>query len=514
MTILLKNSTVAGVAPLPANLSEGELALNSADGKAFMKLNNGTVKELGGAAAPAPSGGWVRNPSWLPMPETTVAQEEVDILVAVFPDSNYVALTAWNNFTDTMQINWGDGQGQQFEYPGVIYHNYDYNSSTLANTNGSVTFSESASTVNRQAHGYTNGMKISFDTVVTTTGIVPTQFYYVISATTNTFQLSATQGGTAITLTNNGSGTILPYKQAMIKITSVNAGRFIDLVDLSTKHNAAGLGNYSQPWLDIISSARCSTQLIISGGANPSRMLERCNVLKFNGTELSNMFFGASSLQSLSMPDTSTATGWSNNMFYGCSSLQTVPLFNTAGITSMQNMFVGCSSLQTVPQFNTISATNMDSMFNGCSSLQTVPLLNTVNNTQFSYMFYNCTNLQTVPVFNTINSTSFWSMFQGCINLQTVPDINFSAPSMAYPNYVDMFAGCSSLSKIGNGTANFGPKFSFSIANCKFSANALNALYTSLPNVSGQTITVSGNIGTATDNPSIATAKGWTVSGS
>jgi hypothetical protein len=42
---------------------------------------------------------------------------------------------------------------------------------------------------------------------------------------------------------------------------------------------------------------------------------------------------------------------------------------------------------------------------------------------------------------------------------------------------------------------------------------ALNEIFTGLPVVTGQTITVSNNFGTgeAGYNPSIATAKGWTV---
>lgn len=46
------------------------------------------------------------------------------------------------------------------------------------------------------------------------------------------------------------------------------------------------------------------------------------------------------------------------------------------------------------------------------------------------------------------------------------------------------------------------------------SATALNAYYTALPVVAAaQTCTVIGNHGVATDNPAIATAKGWTVTG-
>jgi hypothetical protein len=58
-----------------------------------------------------------------------------------------------------------------------------------------------------------------------------------------------------------------------------------------------------------------------------------------------------------------------------------------------------------------------------------------------------------------------------------------------------------------------GMRFSFSVANCQLSAVALNEIFTGLPVVTGQTITVTGNYGISQGgyNPLIATMKGWTV---
>ena len=69
--------------------------------------------------------------------------------------------------------------------------------------------------------------------------------------------------------------------------------------------------------------------------------------------------------------------------------------------------------------------------------------------------------------------------------------------------------GCSQLAR----AQIFGMRFSFSVASCKLSAVALNEIFTALPTVVGQTITVTGNYGinqTGYDPP-IATAKGWVV---
>jgi hypothetical protein len=73
-----------------------------------------------------------------------------------------------------------------------------------------------------------------------------------------------------------------------------------------------------------------------------------------------------------------------------------------------------------------------------------------------------------------------------------------------------MFAGCTSLAK----GRLAGTTRSISYANLMLSASALNDIYTGLGTAAGaQTIDVTGNWGTATDDPSIATAKGWTVTG-
>jgi hypothetical protein len=70
-----------------------------------------------------------------------------------------------------------------------------------------------------------------------------------------------------------------------------------------------------------------------------------------------------------------------------------------------------------------------------------------------------------------------------------------------------MFINCRSLSK----GAMSGTKETISYSACKLSGTELDAIYTNLATVTSKTITVSNNWGTATDTPSIATAKGWTV---
>ena len=43
-----KRSSTAGAVPTAGQLQDGELAINTADGKAFMKRDDGAVVEIGG----------------------------------------------------------------------------------------------------------------------------------------------------------------------------------------------------------------------------------------------------------------------------------------------------------------------------------------------------------------------------------------------------------------------------------------------------------------------------------
>lgn len=271
---------------------------------------------------------------------------------------------------------------------------------------------------------------------------------------------------------------------------------------------------------------------------NMASMFSGCRSIKtvplfntVNVTNMSSMFLNCSSLVSVPLFDTGAVTNMSG-MFSGCTALQSVPLLNTAAVTNMSNMFNGCSSLRSIPLFNTASVINMALMFNGCTSLlsvppfntpslagtiqgmfanclslKNVPLFNTAAVTNMNSMFSGCSGLQNIPLFNTGSVTAMSAMFGNCVSLQSVPAINTS--SVSSPLNTPQFANLPSLSRIEA----TGIRFTFSVANCKLSAAALDEIYTNLPTVTGQTITVTGNWGTAGDNTSIATAKGWTVTG-
>jgi surface protein len=597
---------------------------------------------------------WVRNPSW-PACEANSGDNRVRGLYAVWPSgANFIAMTVSAAYT----VDYGDGTTTNYTSGSTAYYEYTYSDTDLVGTEAPVTFTDSGDLVTRTAHGYSDNMQVRFFNITSTTGISNGQFYYVINATANTFQVSATFGGTAVALTTDGTGQLLPYRIATVTITP-QAANNLTSVNLFVKHNQSGLvSGYSTGWLDLAYAASTITTLILGNSSttikndniervrlnqlgaitnfapsfngifqnllslqnveiastittvtdmrgmfsgcinlqtvplfdtasviNMSNMFNGCRSLQavpllntavvtdlnsmflncsalqtvplFNlasVTNMSSMFSGCSSLQAVPLFNTASVTSMNStflscnslqtvplfntpllnsmtNTFQNCFSLQTVPLFNTASVTTMANMFDSCSSLQTVPLFNTAIVSNMSNMFTNCFSLETVPLFNTASVTNIGSTFRACSNLQTVPLFNTSSVTNFSGTFQNCVSLQTIPLFNtalvttmsflFSGctnlqevpalvtTAVTSGNFASMFPNCNSLARIQ--AKDF--KFTFSVASCKLSATALDEIYTNLPIAVGQTITVTGNYGTATDNPAIATAKGWTVTG-
>jgi hypothetical protein len=84
------------------------------------------------------------------------------------------------------------------------------------------TFQDTGDTVTINSHGLTNGMKVAFATIVTTTGLTAYTPYFVVNQSTNTFQVEATLGGGALTLTTDGSGTMITYPTIVTINTNVS----------------------------------------------------------------------------------------------------------------------------------------------------------------------------------------------------------------------------------------------------------------------------------------------------
>jgi hypothetical protein len=104
-----------------------------------------------------------------------------------------------------------------------------------------VTFQDSGDTVTLAGHGISNGKRVSFATITTTTGIVIYTPYYVVNATTDTFQLSLTAGGSAIALTTDGTGTMI--YQTLVTAINPNVSVTIDIPASASGTNSLSYRN-------------------------------------------------------------------------------------------------------------------------------------------------------------------------------------------------------------------------------------------------------------------------------
>jgi hypothetical protein len=241
------------------------------------------------------------------------------------------------------------------------------------------------------------------------------------------------------------------------------------------------------------------------------QLISANTISSFNG--FFNRCFNLQSVPKFVIRTAGTCT--MNNMFSSCQRLTHAPLFtnidgaeNAARVTNMDTMFRFCRSLKYVPNYNSSSCTNFNTMLGDCSSLEYAPMLNTAAATQMINMFFGSENLKYVPDYNTSACTAMGEIFRGCGQLTEFPAFDLSAVSTS-ANLNNQVFQCFSMIR----NRSTGARFTHSIANCLLNAAALNEYYTGLPTVTAQTLTVSGNWGVATDDPSIATAKGWTVTG-
>ncbi len=95
-----------------------------------------------------------------------------------------------------------------------------------------VTFTDTGDLVGLNAHGFVANDLVQFPTVVTTTGLVVNTVYHVIAGglTANAFKVSATQGGSAVALTTDGTGTV---RQVGVLAAAVTFGVGEDAIEIA-----------------------------------------------------------------------------------------------------------------------------------------------------------------------------------------------------------------------------------------------------------------------------------------
>lgn len=317
----------------------------------------------------------------------------------------------------------------------------------------------------------------------------------------------------------DGTLTVRGYKQAIISITPTSG--VFTFAQLGIREvNPSGLQQYNSGFLDMninLPSLGAGNNLIIGGNAVRHSSLERVNITSWgNIVSIADFFFGCSRLQEINETEWEmTNINNVSNVFRSCGALSKLDCsnWNTSGIFNWNNAFLACNGLVSfkAPSGN-INSISLANLFNSCYSLEELDLsgwnVSAVQN--MSGMFSSCFSLRYLNLtgWNISAVTNATNMFTNCSALDKIPALDLSGVTLLSGGA--FCGGSNSLTRMQA----TGLNVSVNVANCLLGPAALDEVYTNLSATgAGKTITVSGNYGTTADNPSIATAKGWTVVG-
>ena len=336
--------------------------------------------------------------------------------------------------------------------------------------------------------------------------------------------------------------------------------------------NTVSASNMTQMFYQC-SSLRTVPPFNMAANTTMSSMFLNCYELKtipaFTNTNLvttmNQAFSSCFSLESVSLFDTSANTTF-NNTFSTCSSLKSVPAFNASACTNFSNMFASCNALQSVPLMTTSNGTDFSFMFNNCISLLTIPSFDLSKATSVRSMINQCTALQNASELGSLYKVSSDSNNNlgfgtgSCVNMGKVTvtgnrwNQNFQNGKMGATELDAMYTALPVMNPAVTNVTSTGTVVTYTVADIRPFAASRTVTMTGITpaayNLTGVTmttatpttgnagtftvtnaatgtfvsggiaslvantlITVTGNPGVATDNPAIATAKGWTVSG-
>lgn len=479
---------------------------------------------------------WIRPVSWLDLGDIPSNEQKILGLVSVFDDnSNFVTFRC----TGAITVDWGDGTAtENIASNTTAQHNYVY---SALNSNTEVNgYRQAKITITPQSGQNITAFNLRDFRHTTSTATHNVSWLEIKMRTPSLTSVTWQSAGTnyldtirnieildcAITNMGNMFNSMYNLERVYMKssgtVTSMAATfqtsyniKEITL-DITIGANCPMTDTYGNCWnlkraprLKFASNASISDLLYHFGNCHSLIEAPSYGNLTSAATRFQGMFSGCRSLISAPWVNTSAGTNLSE-MFDGCWSLKYVPDYNTASNTTLNIAFRNCYSLRQAPAWNVAAVTTFNGCFIAAYNLERLPSswATTTAATVMSSMFQNCWSLQTIPAMDTDLVTTFATAFDGARSLRQIPALNMTGATSSSA-YTNMFRNALSIGKIS--ATNI--KFTFSVANMQLSATQLDALYTNLPTVTSQTITVSGNYGVASDTPSIAQAKGWTVTG-
>lgn len=514
---------------------------------------------------------WERPADWITVPTITSTSEKVYVLFAV----NNVPLNGimFVNDVSAITVDWGDGTVENFPAGSYCQHFYDYNDPDLNGSLSTRGYKQALITITPQTT-FAAGTLINFNQQPTgyrtNQNVSILEIHFAIANGNIALPTVSYLGSTSCRINNCEYINIKNWNATDLFL---KFGNLVGLVKVDIPMNPSS-GKYTsasqtfQNCFSLVEPPLFDTSMVaVFANMFENAGIEYCPDYNYSSAvNIRSMFANATKLRYVPDMDIPNVTAI-NSLFTFCESLQTAPrLINmSSAITDINTMFGWCYNLTYIPDdYNTSNVTNMTSTFDNCRSLKYLPnwdyskvvQVSRVNgcralvsipdsffpvgsqlvNSQF---FMDCISLEHIPdtIVNATVTVSMDNMFQTCHSLRRIPNMTVANGALAgATEFSDVYRDCRSIVEIGTldltnntgitGLANvffsarslqkigiIGLRTTFTIADCSLGSAALDTLYTNLATVTGQTITVTGNPGTTGDNPSIATAKGWTVVG-
>ena len=195
--------------------------------------------------------------------------------------------------------------------------------------------------------------------------------------------------------------------------------------------------------------------------------------------------------------------------------IETIDLPELPIVSNATYLFNACIQLKniTLPELN---VTSLLSAFSACNNLKTVTLPNLNSVTTATNMFYNCYGLDTINnVENLGSKTDDVAMSNILFYGLSIKSLSIEAKLTQFEvfGYSTYSSKITSLRLTNTGSLFTGTAPQIDISYTDLNDTAINQVFTDLPTLVSKTINISGASGSATCDRSIATGKGWTVTG-
>jgi hypothetical protein len=245
---------------------------------------------------------------------------------------------------------------------------------------------------------------------------------------------------------------------------------------------------------------------------------------------IGSIFASCNNLTSVVFPTTMNAVTTASSAFSGCWELRSVTMpTSMSNCSNFQNTFSSCYSITSITMPATVAAsmtTGYQSLVLGCASLNTLtlPTTQTSTLTNITNMTFACGSLVTINNLSFVGATGSAPLVDGSIAsgsgtfMNRMTSLSFTCPfsrlTLFGTNTTTNFNRLNSLRLLNAGAGQYtGSSPQIAVGYCNLGAAALNQLFTDLPTITSKTIDITSCTGATTCNRSIATAKGWTVTG-